>query len=46
MKITYMVWGELGGMGSVSRLWAYDDVYDFYRRLGFEPAGYDNIYKR
>ena len=45
-KITHMVSGELAGMGAVSRLWAYDDVYDFYRRLGFEPVGYDNIYKR
>lgn len=45
-KITDIVSGELAGMGAVSRLWAYDDVYDFYRRLGFEPAGYDYIYRR
>mgnify|MGYP004460412267 CR=1 FL=1 len=45
-RITDMVSGELAEMGAATRLWAYDDVYDFYRRLGFEPVGYDNIYKR
>lgn len=35
---------ELNKSGTVSRLWAYDDVMGFYRSIGFSEIDEDNIY--